>query len=504
MNNRESKEFTLQSILFAKSNLPDGAKSVTLNLSDGNWSSTTDMTTWQTVYTGKGNYLAIDLYSEDGYLAAGTYSPSATGGAIEKGQYGIGWDPGDIWNIGQKFENWGTCWWTVDEAATPQTSAEKITKGNITVAIDENSVYTITVDNGELYVQFTGEIPAVTKPAVPADPWEITGSVVFQHEGLTFTMTDDTANNTKQDQSPLEGVTLYWLQIKDEAGSLVAELDLVTNQGATSLAGEYKVTSYPDEVGEAGNGFYMDFSAWGGGVVSGGTILYGPDGTPYVIDADKSNIKITENKGQTIIIVKGTTNGATIAGKYVIGEPKEDEDGEGEGGGCGCDCDGCKDCTGGSGDGDDEGGNSFKGERLTTFLGLNPGSGIVSAQFGTAGLSIVQSDWGPQISGEGNYLKFDAYSADGKLAAGVYRASAVGGVVGEGEFSIGYDTTVDWGWGPMEVTNWGTCWMTHNADGSETGVKITDGTLTVEISGETYTITLESSVLNAQYVGPLK
>ena len=494
----------LSVVTSAKSNLPDGAKSVTLNLSDGNWSSTTDMTTWQTVYTGKGNYLAIDLYSEDGYLAAGTYSPSATGGAIEKGQYGIGWDPGDIWNIGQKFENWGTCWWTVDEAATPQTSAEKITKGNITVAIDENSVYTITVDNGELYVQFTGEIPAVTKPAVPADPWEITGSVVFQHEGLTFTMTDDTANNTKQDQSPLEGVTLYWLQIKDEAGSLVAELDLVTNQGATSLAGEYKVTSYPDEVGEAGNGFYMDFSAWGGDVVSGGTILYGPDGTPYVIDADKSNIKITENKGQTIIIVKGTTNGATIAGKYVIGEPKEDEDGDGEGGGCGCDCDGCKDCTGGSGDGDDEGGNSFKGERLTTFLGLNPGSGIVSAQFGTAGLSIVQSDWGPQISGEGNYLKFDAYSADGKLAAGVYRASAKGGVVGEGEFSIGYDTTQDWGWGPIEFTNWGTCWMTHNADGSETGVKILDGTLTVEISGETYTITLESSVLNAQYVGPLK
>ena len=494
----------LSVVTLAQSNLANGAKSVTLNLSDGNWSSTTDMTTWQTVYTGKGNYLAIDLYSEDGYLAAGTYSPSATGGAIEKGQYGIGWDPGDIWNIGQMFENWGTCWWTVDEAATPQTSAEKITKGNITVAIDENSVYTITVDNGELYVQFTGEIPAVTKPAVPADPWEIAGSVVFQHEGLTFTMTDDTANNTKQDNSPLEGVTLYWLQIKDEAGSLVAELDLVTNQGATSLAGEYKVTSYPDEVGEAGNGFYMDFSAWGGGVVSGGTILYGPDGTPYVIDADKSNIKITENKGQTIIIVKGTTNGATIAGKYVIGEPKEDEDGEGEGGGCGCDCDGCKDCTGGSGDSDDEGGNSFNGERLTTFLSLNPGTGIVTAQFGTAGLSIVQSDWGPQISGEGNYLKFDAYSADGKLAAGVYRASAVGGVVGEGEFSIGYDTTVDWGWGPMEFTNWGTCWMTHNADGSETGVKITDGTLTVEISGETYTITLESSVLNAQYVGPLK
>ena len=314
----------LSVVTSAQSNLANGVKSVTLNLSDGNWSSTLDMTTWQTVYTGKGNYLAIDIYSEDGYLAAGTYSPSATGGAIEKGQYGIGWDPGDIYNMGMMFENWGTCWWTVDEAATPQTSAEKITTGNITVAIDENSVYTITVDNGELYVQFTGEIPAVTKPAAPADPWEIAGSVVFQHEGLTFTMTDDTANNTKQDGSALDGVSLFWLQIKDAAGSLVAELDLVTKQGATSVAGEYKVTSYPDEVGEAGNGFYIDLGAmgWGEGVMSGGTILYGPDGTAYVIDADKSNIKITENKGQTIIIVKGTTNGATIAGKYVIGEPK--------------------------------------------------------------------------------------------------------------------------------------------------------------------------------------
>lgn len=497
----------LSVVTSAQSNLANGVKSITLNLSDGNWSSTLDMATWQTVYTGKGNYLAIDIYSEDGYLAAGTYSPSATGGAIEKGQYGIGWDPGDIYNMGMMFENWGTCWWTVDEAATPQTSAEKITTGNITVAIDENSVYTITVDNGELYVQFTGEIPAVTKPAAPADPWEIAGSVVFQHEGLTFTMTDDTANNTKQDGSALDGVTLYWLQIKDAAGSLVAELDLVTKQGATSFAGEYKVTSYPDEAGEAGNGFYIDLGAmgWGEGVMSGGTILYGPDGTAYVIDADKSNIKITDNKGQIIIIVKGTTNGATIAGKYVIGEPKEDEGGEGEGGACGCDCDGCKDCTGGSGDSDeDEGGESFNGERLTTFLSLTPNTGIVSAQLGTAGLSVVQSDWGAQISGEGNYLKFDAYSTDGTLAAGVYRASAVGGVVGEGEFSIGYDTTMDFGFGPMEFTNWGTCWMTRNADGSETGVKITDGTLTVEISGETYTITLESSVLNAQYVGPLK
>ena len=320
----------LNTVMSAQSNIANGQKSITLNLSDGNFTSEMDMTTYQTVYKGAGNYLAIDLYSEDGYLAAGTYSPSAAGGAINKGEYGIGWDPGDIYNIGMAFENWGTCWWTVDENANPQTSAQKITEGNITVALAGN-VYTITVDNSDIYAQFVGEIPAVTKPAEPADPWEISGSIVFEHsEGLSYTMVDDTANNTQADGSTaLSGVTLYFVEVKDAAGNNVAILDLVTKEGATSIAGEYKVTSYPDEVGEAGNGFDLNFPEWGL-VMSGGTILYGPDGTAYVIDAETSKVKVTENKGQTTIIVKGTSNGATIAGKYVIGEIQEDEGGEGE------------------------------------------------------------------------------------------------------------------------------------------------------------------------------
>lgn len=484
----------LSVVTSAQSNLANGVKSVTLNLSDGNWSSTTDMTTWQTVYTGKGNYLAIDLYSEDGYLAAGTYSPSATGGAIEKGQYGIGWDPGDIYNMGMMFENWGTCWWTVDEAATPQTSAEKITTGNITVAIDENSVYTITVDNGELYVQFTGEIPAVTKPAVPADPWEISGSVVFQHEGLSYTMTDDTANNGTAAGGALEGVSLYWVQINDAAGNLVAELDLVTKQGATSLAGEYKVTSYPDEVGEAGNGFYIDLGAmgWGEGVMSGGTILYGPDGTAYVIDADKSQIKVTENKGQTIIIVKGTTNGATIAGKYVIGEVQEDEGGEG-GSGCGCDCDGCKDCTGSEG-GNDDGGDSFNGVQLIGLGGWIDygmfGMNMVGIDLYSAGCEVTNSWWQYTYTGTGNHLKLELYCEGGVITPGVYQIVTVESAPEPGQVKAGDDSG-------------GSEWYSI-ADGTPTLIgKITDGTVTIEQSGDIFTLTVQSSICNAQYVGPL-
>ena len=484
----------LNTVMSAQSNLANGQKSITLNLSDGNFTSEMDMTTYQTVYKGAGNYLAIDLYSEDGYLAAGTYTPSAAGGAINKGEYGIGWDPGDIYNIGMAFENWGTCWWTVDENANPQTSAQKITEGAITVALAGNT-YTITIDNSDLYAQFVGEIPAVTKPAEPADPWEIAGSVVFQHEGLTFTMTDDTANNQTSGGAALEGVSLYWVQVKDAAGNLVAELDLVTKQGATSIAGEYKVTSYPDEVGEAGNGFYFDLGAmgWGEGIMSGGTILYGPDGTAYVVDAEVSKVKVTENKGQTTIIVKGTSNGATIAGKYVIGEVQEDEGGEGEGGACGCDCDACKDCTGGGEGGDDEG-DSFNGTMLVGVGGWIDygmfGMNMLGLDFYSAGCEVTNSWWQYTYTGTGYHLKLEIYCEGGVVTPGVYQITTVESAPEPGQVKAG-------------DASGGSEWYSV-ADGAATLVgKIEDGTVIVEQSGDTYTVTIQSSICNARYVGPL-
>lgn len=486
----------LNTVMSAQSNLANGVKSITLNLSDGNFTSEMDMTTYQTIYKGAGNYLAIDLYSEDGYLAAGTYAPSAAGGTINKGEYGIGWDPGDIYNIGMAFENWGTCWWTVDENATPQTSAQKITEGNITVALAGN-VYTITVDNSDLYAQFVGEIPAVTKPAEPADPWEIAGSVVFEHsEGLSFTMTDDTANNQTSGGAALEGVSLYWVQVKDAAGNLLAELDLVTKQGATALAGEYKVTSYPDEVGEAGNGFYFDLGAmgWGEGIMSGGTILYGPDGTAYVVDAETSKIKITENKGQTTIIVKGTTNGATIAGKYVIGEVQEDEGGEGEGGACGCDCDGCKDCTGGHEGGDDEGGDSFNGIMLTQLLSAAEQYDAYKQmvlQFGTDGVSYDAATY--SYKGTGTVINLTIHAEKGD--SGVYLPL--------GDYVAADSTTEPFTWqvtGGMPEYNfyWGTL-MYDVVDGTPTMTECTEGTVTVEEGSITFVL----GGMRYRYVGQI-
>ena len=110
--------------------------------------------------------------------------------------------------------------------------------------------------------------------------------------------------------------------------------------------------------------------------------------------------------------------------------------------------------------------------------------------------------WQTIWEGEGNYLAADIYSADGKLYTGEYKACAVGGVVGEGEFGIGYDTTVDWGWGPMEMKDWGTCWWTV-ADGATSAVKILDGTMTVAMEGDNVVIKLKSSIVNAKFTYPV-
>ena len=148
---------------------------------------------------------------------------------------------------------------------------------------------------------------------------------------------------------------------------------------------------------------------------------------------------------------------------------------------------------------------------LTTFLGFTSnvasGTNSVTVQLAPAGsvyMESVTSEHGTweQMAGEGKYLKFDVYSADGTLAAGTYTPCEVAGTITEGTFGIGWDPGDLWGIG-MVFENWGTCWMTHNADGTETGVKVTDGTITVAVDGDVYTITVESSVLNATYTGKL-
>lgn len=463
-------------------------KTVTVKLADSGVEFTAGQ--WGPQITGgKGNYLSVDFYSEDGYLAAGTYTPAADPTKPKKGEYVPGYVYEQEWN-GQVYASmYGSNWFTVDAASTPMESCEHLTKGNITVSV-EGEVFTITVDNNEIYAQFVGEIPAILTPAVPADPWELTGDVVLiETEGVSMAMTDDTANNTSKDGAALSGVTLWFVELKNAAGDVIAWFDLVTKAGSQSLAGEYKVVSYPDEVGEAGNGF--NYPQWG---IAGGSILYDvANGNAYSLADGGANIKITEDRGQTTIIVKGKSDaGVKVAAKYVFGELKEDEGGEGEGGACGCDCDGCKDCTGGSGDGGEE---AFDGVMLTGLGGWMDYTGwgmpMVGIDLYSDGCTVKMANWQYTYSGTGKHLKLEIYSKDGKIAPGVYKLHVV-------ENNVLPENCIKAG-----DASGGTEWIDVK-DGKNAGAtKITDGTVTVEENGGVYTLTIESSVCKARYVGPL-
>ena len=295
----------LSTVLKATSNLASKTPSVTLNLAQAGIS-------WSNTWTGEGYYLAIDLYSADGYLHEGTYTPSPAGGQVIEGTFGIGWDPGDIWNIGMQFTDWGTCWWNVSDGVAK--SEKKITEGTVTVSRDGNK-WTIELKSGEgkdmVWGLFEGEVPALTDP-----------------------------NST----------------------------------------GEVK---------------YKELTK--------------------VLSANNQN------------------------------------------------------------------------------------AGLIIFQFATDGVSSTYdaATWTTTYSGTGNYLALDIYSADGQLAPGTYNACATGGVIGAGEFGIGYDP--EW----MPVYNWGTCWWTVN-DGATSAQKVLDGTVTVSVDGGNYTVTLQSSIVNARYVGPIE
>ncbi|MBQ3607801.1 MAG: hypothetical protein II991_05870, partial [Bacteroidales bacterium] len=96
-----------------------------------------------------------DVYSADGKLAPGTYTACATGGTIAEGEFGIGWDPGDLWGIGMVFENWGTCWWAVSGGAA--VAEAKVLDGTLTVAVDGDT-YTITLESSAVNARYVGAL----------------------------------------------------------------------------------------------------------------------------------------------------------------------------------------------------------------------------------------------------------------------------------------------------------------------------------------------------------
>ena len=492
----------LTTLLSATSNVASGTKSLTINLGTDGISSTAEPPTWQPVWTGTGNYLALDIYSADGYLHEGTYTASAAGGTINEGEFGIGWDPGDLWGIGMVFENWGTCWW--DVAGGAATINQKVTEGSVTVT-RKGSKWVIELVSGEgksmLWTKFEGAIDALTDPALggggnvdDTDYVELTKLLsATKNQGLlTINMAQDGISSTTDPNT--------WQTIWEGEGNYLAA-DIYSADGKL-YTGEYMACAVGGTVGEGEFGIGYDTTVdfgWGPMEMKDwGTCWW------TVADGATSAVKILDGtmtvamEGDNVVI---KLKSSVVNAKFTY-PVAQFVDGTGApievvnlGGG--------------------EGNNPAPDyTEFTKLLIVQPNqayneSGQPTGEYtsftlkvGTDGMytEVVNNGWYDEtkIKGTGQVLTIDFYTTDGTVAAGTYTACEVGGTINEGEFGIGYDVEM---WGNKMV--WGTCVTPYDSDTEGTIEKVTDGTVTVEISGDVYTITLESSNINAQYIGSL-
>ena len=229
---------------------------------------------YQTVWVGEGGYLALDLYSEDGYLHEGSYTASAEGGVVGPGEFGRGWDPGDLYNIGWIFTDWGTCWWTVKDGAA---TAEKITDGLVAVSsreekVDDKDVTIWTIFWGKDYpmeLLFEGAIPALTKPKKPSGP-------VNPDYLYTETITPSG-----------EGVENHAFDITDKEGTLRAHVELLMAAGETEYDGSYPSTSYSSQPGQMVDG-------WVWGDFGGGSYWINDAGEKVLLAAGQYTMVVTK------------------------------------------------------------------------------------------------------------------------------------------------------------------------------------------------------------------
>lgn len=487
----------LSTVLSATSNLANGVQTVTMQLAQDGIYSETDKTTWQTIWHGEGNYLAIDLYSADGYLHEGTYSASAVGGVVGEGEFGIGYDTTVDWGWGPvEMKDWGTCWWSVSNGAA---TAKKILEGTINVS-KKGSKWVIELISGEgkemIWAKFEGAVDALTDGGSEddADYIELTTLLsATKNQGLlTINMAQDGISSTTDPNT--------WQTIWEGEGNYLAT-DIYSADGKL-YTGEYKACAVGGTVGEGEFGIGYDTTVdWGWGPIEvkdwgtcwwtvadgatsaekilDGTMTVAMEGDNVVIKLKSSvvNAKFTypvaqfvDGTGAPIEVVNlGGGEGPKPAPDYteftklLIVQPNQGYDESGQ-------------PTG----------------EYTSF----------TLKVGTEGMftEVVNNGWYDEtkIKGTGQVLSIDFYTADGTVAAGTYTACEVGGTINEGEFGIGYDVEM---WGNKMV--WGTCVTAYESDTAGTIEKVTDGTVTVEISGDVYTITLESSNINAQYIGNL-
>jgi len=212
---------------------------------------------------GDGFALTADVYSADGYLAEGIYTPAVDHDNVGPFQYAPGYEY-DLSEWGMGIMHWGTCWWEWP-------TVTHIDKEPITVE-KKGAKFVITWGSEETYpnwATFTGEIPELT-PQAPAEP--------------DYSYTDELSDAVDETFAPVSGVKTHNLTLKNKAGEEVAWFQLVLTEGVSDYSGDYFCKEYAHEDHTFGNGY--DLSAWGMGM--GGSRYLKADGSVVLINPGES------------------------------------------------------------------------------------------------------------------------------------------------------------------------------------------------------------------------
>ena len=461
----------LPQLLVAKSNVASGVNTVTAQFA------TEGVTLDKGAYAGTGAYLAVEFYSEDGYLTAGTYKASKDPKNPAAGEFVVGQDSGE-----------GTCWWTVENG---KATATKVTAGEIYVAYDSKSkAYTVDIDNGTQYGQFVGEIAALTKTdkkpgggytgtilpnLLSATPQESYAQAVLQiaSDGVKATFDATTWQTTYEGTGTILNLTIH-------AEGFPSDVYIPTGQYKAS---DGTIDPFSWQV-TGGN----EWMTWGSYVIN---VV---EGTPTVVPLTEGDVWVGAKNGEYILNFESGDMKFRYTGAITGLKTPADDDG------------------GYVGEDEGAGEEEFDGVELTQFVSFTDyktqnGINLIGMELVSDGIEVTveEMSWGEYtwlqtvIKGSGNHLKIEFYSENGKLAPGTYTASADPSALKEGEFGIGYDYVSDWG-----TSIYGSTWTTYASDQVASQEKIEDGTVVVEEDGGEYTITLVSSVATARYVGPLQ
>ena len=440
------------------------------------------------IYAGSGTYLQLMIYSPDKYLHEGTYKASASGEVVNEGEFAIGFD---AW--GGYWPDAGTCLCTVTNGVK---TAQKLSEGTITVTRKGNKwviEYVCGEGKSMIWTKFEGAIDALTDPALlgggEVDTTEYVELTKLQSaqsnvangvKSLTISMATDGFEAKQEGYNTIytgEGNYLS-MDIYSEDGKLYTGTYNANTVGGVLAAGEFGI-GYDTTV-DWGWG-PMEMKDWG---TCWWTVADGAATAQKVLDG---TVEVLVEGDNLVIKLKSSLVNAKFT--YPVADFKDGQKNP------------IEVVNLGTPEVDD---TEYVELAKLQSAQSNVANGVKSLtiSMATDGFEAKQEGYNTIYTGEGNYLSMDIYSEDGKLYTGTYNANTVGGVLAAGEFGIGYDTTVDWGWGPMEMKDWGTCWWTV-ADGAATAQKVLDGTVEVLIEGANLVIKLKSTVVNAKFTYPV-